>query len=88
MAAEREPAPMDAVTGPDGRTLYVDRATAERGTKAPFSVVFADADRSTRWGFWCGHCESLDTAVDPMGRIECNRCHNLHKAEEWDAAHE
>jgi hypothetical protein len=79
---------MDAVTGPDGETLYVDPATVERGSKDHFYVVYLDADRTTRWGFWCANCETLDTAVDAMGRIECNRCRNLHKAEEWDAAHE
>jgi hypothetical protein len=79
---------MDEVTGPDGDRLYVDRNEAERGTKGPFYVVYADADRDVRWGFCCANCESLDTAVDPMGRIECTDCRNLHKAEEWDAAHE
>ncbi len=79
---------MDAVTSPEGETVYVDEATAERGSKAPFYVVYLDSDRNDRWGFWCANCETLDTAVDSMGRIECNRCHNLHKAEEWDAAHE
>lgn len=79
---------MDEVTGPNGTPLYVAPGETERGSKAPFAVVYADADRETRWGFWCQHCETLDTAVDSMGRIECNRCHNLHKAEEWDAAHE
>lgn len=76
------------VGGPDGRTLYVDPEATERGSKGPFYVVYADGGGSTRWGFWCSHCETLDTAVDAMGRIECNDCHNLHKAEEWDAAHE
>lgn len=79
---------MNAVTSAEGDTVYVDPATAERGSKGPFYVVYLDADRDARWGFWCSNCETLDTAVDSMGRIECNRCHNLHKAEEWDAAHE
>jgi late competence protein required for DNA uptake (superfamily II DNA/RNA helicase) len=72
----------------DGRTLYVARDEAERGSKAPFFVVYVTDDRSRRWGFLCSNCETLDTAVDSMGRIQCNRCANLHKAEEWDAAHE
>jgi len=79
---------MDEVTAPGGATVYVDPTEAERGSKGPFFVVYADADRTTRWGFWCTNCETLDTAVDSMGRIECNECRNLHKAEEWDAAHE
>jgi len=80
--------PMDEVTGPEGATLYVASDQVERGSKGPFYVVYADPDRQSRWGFWCTNCETLDTAVDSMGRIECNRCRNLHKAEEWDAAHE
>ena len=79
---------MDEVTGPDDRTLYVDESNAERGTKGSFFRVFTDRSGETRWGFWGGNCETLDTAVDSMGRIECNVCRNLHKAEEWDAAHE
>jgi hypothetical protein len=79
---------MDQVTGPQGQVLYVATSEAERASKAPFYVVYADEGRGSRWGFWCSHCQTLDTAVDSMGRIECNRCHNLHKAEEWDAAHE
>jgi hypothetical protein len=79
---------MDTVTGPRGRTLYVDRRAGKRGEKGPFYVVYADDDREVRWGFQCGNCESVDTAVDTMGRVQCNRCHNRTKAEEWDAAHE
>jgi len=79
---------MDERTGPDGATLYVDSEAAERGSKGPFFVVYTEAAGETRWGFWCANCDSFDTAVDAMGRIECNECRNLHKAEEWDAAHE
>ena len=72
----------------DGETLYVAHDEAERGSKAPFFVVYVTEDRSRRWGYFCSNCETLDTAVDSMGRIQCNGCSNLHKAEEWDAAHE
>lgn len=78
---------MEERSGPDGETLYLSREI-ERGNKAPFRVVYADESRERRWGFCCGNCESLDTAVDPMGRIQCNECSNFHRAEEWDAAHE
>lgn len=70
----------------EGRRLSVERGQAERGTKGPFYVVYTDA--GSRWGFFCSNCESPDTAVDAMGRIECNVCANRHRAEEWDAAHE
>ena len=79
---------MDEREGPDGRTLYVATAETERGSKAPFAVVYADPERAERWGFFCTNCETFDNAVDAMGRIQCNVCSNLHKAEEWDAAHE
>jgi hypothetical protein len=79
---------METVTGPDGQRLYRDRRPDRRGAKAPFHVVYSDADRDTRWGFYCDNCGGVDTAVDAMGRVECNACANRTKAEEWDAAHE
>ncbi|MFB6211740.1 MAG: DUF5816 domain-containing protein, partial [Halobacteriales archaeon] len=36
----------------------------------------------------CGNCETLNNAMDTMGRIVCNECGNTRKPEEWDAAHE
>ena len=74
---------MDERVGPDGATLYLSSEVEK-----PFRVVYADSDGERRWGFFCTNCESFDTAVDSMGRIQCNRCSNFHKAEEWDAAHE
>jgi hypothetical protein len=79
---------METITGPDRRTLYVDKTEGRRGSKAPFYVVYADSDGEQRWGFWCANCETTDNAVDAMGRIQCNECSNRTKAEEWDAAHE
>jgi hypothetical protein len=79
---------METVTGPDGQTLYVDRGDGSRGHEGPFYVVYTDRNADTRWGFLCGTCETLDNAVDSMGRIHCNECGNRTKAEEWDAAHE
>lgn len=78
---------MERRSGPNGETLYVSR-TVERATKGPFRVVYADAEGTRRWGFFCTNCERFDNAVDSMGRIQCNTCANLHRAEEWDAAHE
>jgi len=56
----------------------------KRGAKGPFYVVSADEETQARWGFVCDNCETLDNAVDAMGRVRCNRT----KAEEWDAVHE
>jgi hypothetical protein len=79
---------MEQLTGPDGQTLYCNRRDGKRGAKGPFYVVYTDETADTRWGFYCGNCETLDNAVDAMGRVQCNRCSNRTKAEEWDAAHE
>ena len=78
----------DASTTSNGDRVYVDRTRAERGTSGPFYLVFTDPDSDSRWGFACGHCDSLDTAMDTMGRIQCTECGNLRKPDEWDAAHE
>jgi len=79
---------MEALTSTDGKTVYVDSTQGKRGAKGPFYVVYTDAEATSRWGFYCGNCETTDNAVDAMGRIQCNQCSNRTKAEEWDAAHE
>ncbi len=79
---------LEALTTNDGEQVYVDRRRAERGADGPFHVVFADVDGATRWGFHCGNCGTTDTAMDTMGRIQCNDCGNIRKPDEWDAAHE
>jgi hypothetical protein len=79
---------MDAITTTDGQTVYVSRDEAERGSKGPFFVVYADEGGDSRYGYFCGNCERIDNAMDPMGRIECNVCGNARKPTEWDAAHE
>jgi hypothetical protein len=71
-----------------GDTVYVAPDEVERGSKGPFYVVYVTPDRETRWGYRCGNCDSLDTAMDTMGRVECNDCRNVRKPDEWDAAHE
>lgn len=76
------------VTAEDGTRLFVARDEAESGVEGPLYVVYRSEARETRWGFWCSNCDSLAVAVDTMGRIRCNDCGNLHRAEEWDAAHE
>jgi hypothetical protein len=79
---------MEARTTEDGEQLYVARQEAERGSKGPFFVVYTDPDRDARWGYFCANCEAFDNAMDSMGRIQCNVCSNIRKADEWDAAHE
>ena len=72
----------------DGETIYVSRSEGDRGSKAPFFVAYESAAGDRRYGWFCGHCESVDTAMDAMGRVQCNQCGNLRKPTEWDAAHE
>lgn len=79
---------MEQWTTPGGETVHVTREEGDRGAEAPFFVAYLTPDRERRYGWFCGHCESLDTAMDPMGRVECNRCGNYRKPTTWDAAHE
>ena len=79
---------MESHTTADGGTVYVDTSEERIGSEGPFYVVFADADGEERYGYLCAACETLDTAMDTMGRIVCNECGNTRKPEEWDAAHE
>jgi len=79
---------LDRTQTAEGETVYIDRTDTERGSVGPFYVVYATTDRTDRWGFHCSACESFDNAMDTMGRIVCNQCENIRKAEEWDAAHE
>ena len=79
---------MEVKTTKTGETMYVDPGAPERGSDGPFYPVYRSPERDDRWGFYCSHCESFDTAMDTMGRIACNRCANRRKPTEWDAAHE
>lgn len=79
---------MENLTTVDGSTVHVDPEEWVRGSKGPFFAVYTTADRSTRYGFQCSNCGTLDNAMDSMGRIVCNECGNTKKADEWDAAHE
>jgi ribosomal protein S18 acetylase RimI-like enzyme len=71
----------------NGRTVYVDHDNHERGSIAPFHVVFADEDGESRYGYFCSNCNTLANAMDSMGRIECDNCGNVRKPIRWDAAY-
>jgi len=79
---------MFRIESPEGETLYVTDEEAERGDRGAFLAVYRSRGRERRYGWYCTNCETLDNAMDSMGRIVCNVCGNLRKAEEWDAAHE
>jgi len=67
-----------------GYAAYNERADGE---VAPFYVVYADSDRTERYGFVCGGCGSLAVGMDPMGRLDCEDCANNRKPSQWDAAY-
>lgn len=71
----------------DGETVYVSYGEANRGSKAPFYGAYESEDQSERYGWLCGNCDSIDNAMDTMGRIECNACGNRRKATRWDASY-
>ena len=79
---------MEERTTPDGRTVYVTHDEGDRGSKGPFYVAYLSPDRDRRYGWACGRCGSVDTAMDTMGRVVCNGCENFRKPTTWDAAHE
>jgi ribosomal protein S18 acetylase RimI-like enzyme len=85
--AETEGPTIEGRTGPDGETLYVAYDESMRGSSAPFYAVYADEDRTDRWGWFCGGDESFHVAADAMDRFECHECGNRTKPSRWDAAY-
>ncbi|MFA9425281.1 GNAT family N-acetyltransferase [Natronorubrum sp. A-ect3] len=71
----------------DGETIYVSYGEASRGAKAPFYSAYKNEDRSERYALLCGNCNSIDNAMDAMGRVECNACGNRRKATRWDSSY-
>ena len=71
----------------DDETVYVSYGEAVRGSQAPFYSAYETEDQSSRYGWFCGHCDSIDNAMDSMGRIECNACGNRRKATRWDSSY-
>ncbi|PSP74809.1 GNAT family N-acetyltransferase [Halobacteriales archaeon QS_3_64_16] len=89
---ERDPTEKDvsvpeSVTTDAGEEVYPDNEDIDMGSKGPFFVVYDDADHESRYGYYCGNCGTLDTAMDAMGRVQCNDCGNLRKPTRWDAAY-
>ncbi len=73
---------------PAGETVHVDPRDGDAGTEGAFLAVYSDPEGERRYGWYCAACDGVDVAMDTMGRVECNRCGNLRKATQWDAAHE
>ena len=71
----------------DGEVVYVDLLDEDIGSEAPFNTVFSDPKRESRYGYYCSNCDSLATAMDAMGQIQCTECGNTRKATRWDASY-
>ncbi len=78
---------MERRVGPDERPLYVAYDERERGSDSPFYTAYSDSERQQRYGFFCSNCGGFDTAIDAMGRVECNECGNRRKATRWDSSY-
>lgn len=78
---------LEARSTPAGERRYVAYDERERGAFGPFYVTYADPDREERHGWYCGNCGGFETAMDAMGRVECNGCGNRRKPSRWDAAY-
>jgi ribosomal protein S18 acetylase RimI-like enzyme len=77
---------VEPVETPAGE-LVVNFSEGERGSKAPFYAAYRTRDLAERYGWYCSNCESVSTAMDSMGRVECNDCGNSRKATRWDASY-
>lgn len=77
---------LEPVETPDGE-LFVDGNNPTRGKLGPFYPVYRGRDGSNRYGWYCSNCDTVDNSEDTMGRIVCNVCDNVHKADRWDAAY-
>jgi len=77
---------VERVDTPAGE-LFVNFSEGERGSKAPFYATYRTRDLDERYGWVCSNCESVSTAMDSMGHIECNDCGNRRKATRWDASY-
>ena len=91
---DAEPAPSEVdVSVPEtveidgGEEIFFDGEDTDMGSKGPFVVVYNDRAFTERYGYYCGNCGTLDTAMDAMGRVQCNDCGNLRKPTRWDAAY-
>lgn len=71
----------------NGREAYVDTDDADAGSNAPFHPVYADRDGESRLGYYCENCDSVATAMGPMGRLQCQDCGNVGNPSRWDAAY-
>lgn len=72
-------------TTQEGLTVFVADDEQEVGSKGPFYVVYKSDSREAQYGYFCSNCETINNAMDPMGRLVCNECGNTKRPEDWDA---
>lgn len=77
-ASEQHNDPADV----DGVEIVEDERL--RGLTGPFYAVYDDEQKQ---GWYCSNCDALGVAADPMGRLKCNQCGNIHQSNEWDAGY-
>jgi len=71
----------------DGQTVYINKNNTERGSIAPFYMVYTEDTGTDIYGYWCSSCSDLANAMDAMGRIQCDNCGNARKPTRWDSAY-
>lgn len=84
--AEIEAEGIEAVEA-DGETVFIDHENTERGSIAPFQVVYTQEQGEEIYGYWCTKCGRMANAMDAMGRIQCDHCGNARKPTRWDASY-
>lgn len=70
-----------------GESVYIDHASEETGSVAPFHTIYTDRTGEDIYGYWCGKCDNMANAMDASGRIQCDECGNARKPTRWDAAY-
>lgn len=68
-------------------TVFIDHDNTEKGSIAPFRVIYTEEDGKEIYGYWCTKCEDQANAMDAMGRIQCDSCGNARKPTRWDSAY-
>lgn len=69
-------------TGDDDHTTR--EADRLAGSKGPFQATYRDGERI---GWYCSNCGSIDVAMGPMGRAQCDECDNVSKPTERDRSY-
>ncbi|WP_435335634.1 GNAT family N-acetyltransferase [Haloarchaeobius sp. TZWWS8] len=67
--------------------VYVSYSESNRGSNGPFYQAYTDDDRDQKYGWFCGACQSFETAMSSMGEVVCNECENRRKPTRWDASY-